>query len=455
MAEPLKKSFNTSAYSKKIVASTIAVSVAIAPKSLMAAPRIEQIAKAQDSFQAFMQAFHAPPDSRTTVKILAPLSVIEQWQNYGAPEEALTAIAKMPAETQSKLGARTQELFKNPDFKDVLIHMAAGKPQKMEDMLEKIAHMPADMEIITLPYARVPKEQNDAVWAEFQAQSEPAFYRYLAANHGDALKEAGFCDYGISCFARGLAPTTAEGLPYNVDVDHLVERAGGGKLSTEKSVDPVTGGAPTFGINHISNLCLIMRDIHKLKNDLNSTQNIGATEPGQTRMLCMAIPPPENRPVALHANMMQPKLPASLRDAIFFTNGPSTTLTNDMNNITRDADITPDTGTDLFNAAFRRNFRHTVNIWQQVATHLEGMAQETPLKKPDATSISQTCENFLNPLIKACESVHVPAQELEKLHKISDRMDKLVADYNATQKPAPVAPQKQGTKAKRDNNGPA
>lgn len=456
MAEPLRKSFNTKAYRKAIAVSTIALSAAITPQVLTATPRAEHTTQAQDAFHAFVQNFQTPPDHRENeAKILAPLSVIEMWQNYGAPEEALTALAKMPPDTQEKLGTRTAELFKTQDFKEVLIHMAAGKPKKMEDMLESIANMPASMELVTVPYVRVSKEQNDAVWAEFQAKSEPAFYRHLAANHAEALKAAGFCDYGISCFARGLAPTTAEGLPYNVDVDHLVERAGGGTLSTEKSVDPVTGGEPTFQINHVSNLCLIMRDIHKLKNDLNGIQNIGATEPGETRMLCMAIPPAENRPVSLHAHMLQSKLPNSLRDAIYFTNGPSTTLINDMQQIAQETNITPDAGAELFDVAFSRHFSHTINIWQKVATHLEGMAQETPFKKADATSISQTCENFLNPLIKACESVHVPAQELEKLHKISDRMDNLVAAVNAPQTPPPAATQKQGTKAKLEHNGPA
>ena len=230
----------------------------------------------------------------------------------------------------------------------------------------------------------------------------------------------------ISCLERGLSPTTEDGMPYNVDVDHVVERAGGGRMSLEKSVDPATGGPETFPVNHIGNLCLIMKSWHHTKNDLNGAQNIGATPVGETRMLCMALPPLDKRAALLSAELVQPYLPPSGRDSIYFTQGASQLLTTKMEAIASEATFSPDTGEKLFKAVFEPDFNHTVNLWSRVTEHIENLAADGSLRPQEAADLQKNCDGFLTPLLSASSKIHVPADALAKLSQIGDRMQTVI-----------------------------
>lgn len=428
MAEPLRNTFNSKAYRRALAVSALALNAAIMPQDITAYTILPRESHAfEEKINARVeQTIPYNPTAENTIKILSPLTLAETWANMGAPENVIEGIARQSSDVQDKLASRTPELFSNRDFLSVLEHASSGKAKNIDKLLTAIANIPPEMDIITLAYTKITPEQNNAVWAEFQAHSEPAFYRHLAANHANALKAAGFCDYAISCLERGLSPTTEDGMPYNVDVDHVVERAGGGRMSLEKSVDPATGGPETFPVNHIGNLCLIMKSWHHTKNDLNGAQNIGATPVGETRMLCMALPPLDKRAALLSAELVQPYLPPSGRDSIYFTQGASQLLTTKMEAIASEATFSPDTGEKLFKAVFEPDFNHTVNLWSRVTEHIENLAADGSLRPQEAADLQKNCDGFLTPLLSASSKIHVPADALAKLSQIGDRMQTVI-----------------------------
>jgi hypothetical protein len=458
MAESLQNAFNSKAYRRALVISALALNAAIMPDSAEALPSVlrnEQIITTEAYLTRPEQFTPFDTTSENAIKILSPLTLPEVWANLGAPQTVIESLSRQSSEVQEKLTARTAEIFSNRDFLTVLDQISGSKAKNIDKLLTGIANVPAEMNLITLAYTKVPPDQNKDVWQEFQSRAEPAFYRHLAANHADELKAAGFCDYALSCLARGLSPTTEDGMPYNVDVDHVVERAGGGKMSTEKSVDPVTGGPATYPINHIGNLCLIMKSWHHTKNDLNGAQNIGATPVGETRMLCMAVPPLEKRAALLSAELVQPYLPPSGRDSIYFTQGTSHLLTREMEDMAQDISVTPALGQKLFDNAFKPDFDHTVNVWARVTDHIEKMNAAGDLRYQEAKDLQESCDNFLTPLITAAQKVHVPPDNLEKLAKISDRMQTVIASLNAQQGAPSAAKPPQGQKAKGSPHGHA
>lgn len=452
MAKRLQNVFNSKAYRHAVAVSVMALNAAITPHNTQAMPYVPREDKTYEA-KALARPDHLyveQPERETKVTILSPLSLPEIWANYGAPETVVQSLSRQSPAVQEKIAARTEELFSNNDFLTVLHQISTGKAQSIDKMLAGIANIPPEMDIITLAYTRVPSEQNHKVWDEFQAQSEPAFYRHLYANHKDALKAAGFCDYALSCLARGLSPTTEEGIPYNVDVDHIVERAGGGKMSTEPSVDPIAGGPPSYPINHIGNLCLILKQWHNCKNELNGAQNIAATQPGDTRMLCMAVPPLSQRGgTLLSAALVQPYLPPSGRDSVYFAQGTSLLLTNRMEEIAAQASLTPEIGREVFDLHFKNHFAHTVNVWTRVTEHVEKMAQDGTLPPKEAKDLQATMNDYLVPLIAASRKTHAPQEELEKLVHIGDRMQTVIVALQEAQKAGqPKKPQQQGQKAK-------
>lgn len=455
MAEKLQNAFNPKAYRRALALSALALNAAIMPQDVSAYPILprEDWAFEESIYARIGQAIPDNPGTETPVKIITPLNLSDTWAHFGAPADVIEGLARQSPDVQDKLTARTAELLGNRDFLAVLENISGGKAKSIDKLLTTIANIPPEMDIITLAYTKISPEQNNAVWTEFQAHAEPAFYRHLAANHADDLKAAGFCDYAVSCLARGLSPTTEDGMPYNVDVDHVVERAGGGRMSLEKSVDPATGGPATFPVNHIGNLCLIMKNWHHSKNDLNGAQNIGATPVGETRMLCMALPPLDKRATLLSAELVEPYLPPTGRDSIYFTQGTSHLLTQKMEDIAGDVTFGAETGKNLFENVFKRDFNHTLNVWTRVTEHIETIHADGSLRHQEADDLQKTCSQFLLPLMAAAQKIHVPAEELEKLSKIGDRMQTVIAALH-DKKADPSKPQ-HPQKAKGTPNGHA
>jgi hypothetical protein len=91
---------------------------------------------------------------------------------------------------------------------------------------------------------------------------------------------------------KKLDPVDENGHLYDVNIDHIIERYGGGKVSTTLEVDPQMppGSKPTYLANHFSNLILMPVYVHDMKNALNELQRAANTPQGQSKWVLMLVP---------------------------------------------------------------------------------------------------------------------------------------------------------------------
>lgn len=416
-----KETFNNAARRRGIVAAAVlAAGVAGAP-----ADGIETQYQVSLRYNGGEQQQAVPGKSEfiTLPQADAP-SLRDLWAQHGIKGDKInTAFETLDDAQQKKLLQRSGQLFAQEGFADVIHHMENGKQKKLNELLVKLAEIPDGMRIITTDYIRIEKEQNDEVWREFQEKAEPAFYRYMAANHEPALRDAGFCDYAIDCMRRGMGPTSKEGFGYNVDIDHLTERAGGGMMCREKSVDPVTGGEPIYPINHISNLCLIMRDVHvQVKNEINALQNIAEVSPGETRRIMMAVPEEDRRLLMIQTQNLRADMPAP-PDAAYFAMGPTILMINRLE-LLKDTitEATAEQREKYFKDVLSADFDHTVKLWDAVATSLDHAQNDGSLRARDINKTAGNCDICLPRLQKIMADAQMPQEALEKLGDISKRI---------------------------------
>lgn len=175
--------------------------------------------------------------------------------------------------------------------------MAGMKPKHRERFEAAVSKLEGTgMVLVPVVYTRISKSENQAVLDEFMETAEPAFYKRLARDHESELREAGFCDHAIAQMHKGHAPTDSEGRIYNYDVDHVIERAGGGLLSTVRRIDPALiqddpdNPQETFDVNHMSNFYFLPRELHEIKNEINGLQSAGNTPMGESKIIYMAVP---------------------------------------------------------------------------------------------------------------------------------------------------------------------
>jgi len=164
---------------------------------------------------------------------------------------------------------------------------------KDQDAFEKLmASVPKGFRLTPVLYSRITPEQNAEVFAEYNKRVRPDFLHYLAHNHAAELSALGICQHGIDRMKKGLDPADASGSLYSLNIDHIVERAGGGNWSLQKAVDPQmpAGSPPTFLVNHFSNFILLPKKIHNYKNDLNALQKASFTPYGESRWVLMLVP---------------------------------------------------------------------------------------------------------------------------------------------------------------------
>jgi len=440
MADHVKEAFNSVSKHRGLIAATVlAVAVATTPaddlqKHNQLLPRhaeTEQQALASDKIDVVQRPLPNTP------------SLGEIWARHGLDGEKITvALAALSPDQQQSLTQRSDALFAEKGFADVLRRMEGGKQKKLSDLVQKLSEVPEGMRIITTDYVRIDKEQNDAVWREFQEKAEPAFYRHLAATRETELRNAGFCDYAIDCLRRGLGPTNAEGISYNVDIDHLTERAGGGVMCLEKSVDPVLG-AEMFPINHASNLCLIMREVHvQLKNEINGLQNIAEVPLGETRRIIMAVPEENRQLMMLHANELRAEMQPP-PETSYFALGPSLLLTNRMA-LVKDTIIsaTPGQIQKYFDSDIAEDFSHTLKLWDTLAQSLQTARDNNDFKGSDVKRTLKNCDDFLKPLEKMMADARMPQGAVESLAQISTRI------YTLLDAPA------DGGRVEKNMNGP-
>lgn len=169
-----------------------------------------------------------------------------------------------------------------------------------QQMMEKIITRPPEgFKFAPVVFSRISKEQNQEVVKEFSKKVRPKFMKFLAENHAADLKKLGICDHGIERMKNGFDPADQGGRVYDVSVDHIIERAGSGRLGLEQAVDPLMppGSAPTFKINHFLNLILLPHKLHTLKNTVNTIQSVAERPEGSSTWCYMLVPDdrtPEN-----------------------------------------------------------------------------------------------------------------------------------------------------------------
>lgn len=150
------------------------------------------------------------------------------------------------------------------------------------DANQALKDIPEGFRLQKLIYTRVSQDQNKEVYKEFRDVVRPRFMRFLAENHAEDLKTLGICDYGIKRMSQGIDPCDKDGRLYDISVDHVIERAGGGRLSYEKAEDADLKKLceddefqTTYKINHFDNLMLLPNEVHfKRKNAINDIQQL-------------------------------------------------------------------------------------------------------------------------------------------------------------------------------------
>ncbi len=184
--------------------------------------------------------------------------------------------------------------------KDVL---QAGENLKMfEDLLKTV---PVGFKLAPVFYSRITMEENNAIKEQYSFHVRPRFMKFVGENYGADLKALGVSDEGIERMKGGLDPEDANGNKYILNVDHIIERAGSGKMGKTPSVDPDQPGAkPTLEINHFGNFVLLPETVHEYKNKLNDLQLASDMPFGKGKWIIMMVP---ERDAVHHGFVAQPQ----------------------------------------------------------------------------------------------------------------------------------------------------
>lgn len=155
-----------------------------------------------------------------------------------------------------------------------------------------VANPPKGFRLAPVLYSRISAKQNDKIYTQYATYVRRDFMRFLAENHADELSALGIAPEGIKRMKTGLDPVDASGRGYAVNVDHIIQRGGGGLASMQEEVDPQRppGSKPTYRVNHFSNFILLPKQVHELKNTLNDIQDATQTPLGQNKWVLMLVP---------------------------------------------------------------------------------------------------------------------------------------------------------------------
>lgn len=150
-------------------------------------------------------------------------------------------------------------------------------PQQQAALEPLIARVPPGMKLAPVVYTRIPSIENRKVWKQFRNTVIRHFYRHMAEQFPDQLKQMGFDQHAISEMAQGHRPVSSSGHGYKVSVDHIIERAGSGEWGYAVAIDPdlhKADGSPVTSrkVNHARNLVMLTQRDHDLKNAINDIQ---------------------------------------------------------------------------------------------------------------------------------------------------------------------------------------
>ncbi len=199
-----------------------------------------------------------------------------------------TRLAKIIVAAEASLDAADPENERDIANRQANLAQAKENQQTFEKMLKNV---PTGFQLVPTYYSRITKDENEKVREEYSFKVRPKFIKYLGDNHAAELKALGVSDAGLRRMKNGLDPVDDKGNLFNFSVDHIIERAGSGKLGTTKAVDPdLPGTEPVYQVNHIGNFILLTEKVHEFKNILNDLQNASEMPYGKGKWILMMAP---------------------------------------------------------------------------------------------------------------------------------------------------------------------
>lgn len=206
-------------------------------------------------------------------------------------EDLIEATRKDIAARVEKFNRLLSGPLSNEDTLRARESLAKAKADK-ENFETAIKEVPEGFKLVPVLYSKITQEQNGAIHNEYLSNVRSRFLKFIGENHADAARKLGICEHGIDRMKQGLDPADSEGRPYEMNIDHIIERAGSGLWAQSKEKDP--DQAPEvedkFRQNHFGNLILIPEKIHNYKNMLNNLQRIGQLQPGESKWVLMMVP---------------------------------------------------------------------------------------------------------------------------------------------------------------------
>jgi hypothetical protein len=205
----------------------------------------------------------------------------------------IRATLKLRAESLAKQSAQSKAAETDPAAPPNAFEISHHRAQQDLQNFEKIvANVPKGFRLTPALYSKIERDHNTEIYAEFSKYVRRNFLKYIAGHHADELSKLGICQAGIDRMKKGLDAADANDMLYEVNIDHIVERSGGGQMSLQKAVDPMLppGSAPTYLVNHMNNLILLPEHVHEAKNLLNEAQQAAQTKQGESKWVLMLIP---------------------------------------------------------------------------------------------------------------------------------------------------------------------
>lgn len=233
----------------------------------------------------------------------------EAGQNAAPPpsvadlaDKIRTRLKKQTFAAQAVLDAADPENPRQTEPREAVLKQAQENEKTFEYILDNV---PDGFRLVPVFYDRITMEENNAIKDEYSYKVRPRFLKFLGENYAKDLKALGVPDEGIERMKSGLDPVDAHGNLFNLTVDHIVERAGSGKMGTTRSADPdLPGLAPTFEVNHIGNFVLLPEKVHEFKNILNDLQEASDMPYGKGKWILMMAP---ERNALHHGFVAQPQ----------------------------------------------------------------------------------------------------------------------------------------------------
>lgn len=245
--------------------------------------------------------------------------------------------------------------------------------QKMFE--ELISDVPKGFRLVPTFYSRITTEENDAIKQEYSFSVRPRFLKFVGENYADDLRALGIAEEGIERMKNGLDPQNDKGEKYNLNVDHIIERAGSGMMGKTKSVDPDSPmSKPSFDINHFGNFVLLPEPVHEYKNKLNDLQLASDMPFKKGKWILMMVP---ERNDAHHGFVAQPQ-PANSKLKGVLGSPPG------LNHSRYVVDVTLGELSEMKNTgAIRQTVRELINTAHAEGSTVADMAEaEARQKKP-------------------------------------------------------------------------